>query len=99
MKPWWAETAQMPRPVCVLCNRFFKTASTGRYVLEQVPGGPNAWVPYKLWSADVLRCSGCGKQIVTGFGREPIAEHFDPDFQNTLARIKASSEVIIVNDC
>jgi hypothetical protein len=89
----------MPKPVCVACNRFFKIAHTGRYVLEQMPAGPDAWVPYKLWSADVLRCSGCDKQIIVGFGRQPIAEHFHPDFEDTLARIKASSEIIVVNDC
>jgi hypothetical protein len=89
----------MPKPVCIACRRYFKIAHTGRYVLEQVPGGPDSWQPYKLWSADILRCDGCGKEIVSGFGREPIAEHFDSDFEGTLARIKASSALIIVNDC
>jgi hypothetical protein len=99
MKPWWAEI-DMPKPVCVNCKRFFKPASIGRFVLEQMPAGSDqAWVPYRLWSADILRCSGCGAEIVTGFGRAPVAEHYEPGFQDTLAQARATAQVIEVDDC
>ena len=35
--------------------------------------------PYKLWSADRYKCPTCGHEIVSGFGRRPLAEHFQTD--------------------
>jgi len=36
--------------------------------------------PYKLWCADLLECPKCEHIIITGFGQQPINEHYRPDF-------------------
>jgi hypothetical protein len=37
--------------------------------------------PYKLWDADLLECVECGIEIIGGFGLEPLAEHWQPDYE------------------
>ena len=51
-------------------------------------------MPYKLWQADLLRCNGCGAEIIVGFGLQPIAERFETEFQQKLAYVTHT-----VNDC
>lgn len=36
--------------------------------------------PYKLWDADLLECVECGCEMIAGFGRGPLAEHYQPDY-------------------
>lgn len=52
------------------------------------------WSPYKLWMGDLWRCPGCGHQIVSGVGREPVAEHYEKDFAE-----QARVATFQVNDC
>lgn len=63
-----------------------------------VPGLAEAkfWKPYKLWSGDLWECQGCGHQIISGVGKEPIAEHYQPDFADNM---KAYDARIQINDC
>jgi hypothetical protein len=42
--------------------------------------------PYKLWSADLLECVGCGCEMIAGFAREPLAEHYQPTYALTRER-------------
>jgi hypothetical protein len=37
--------------------------------------------PYKLWSADLWACVECGVEVITGFARVPLAEHYQPEYQ------------------
>lgn len=62
-----------------------------------VPGLSEAahWSPYKLWCGDLWRCPGCGHQIISGVGREPVAEHYEKDF----AEQTANPDLFQVNDC
>lgn len=97
----------MPKPVCVPCQRFFRPKRNGTGVLENAPKvngapagttAPDQWRPYKLWDADMYECEGCGAQIVVGFGREPMAEHFQTErFAKRLAA--KGDHVVTVNDC
>jgi len=93
------------KPVCVPCQRFFRPKKNGFYFIEAAPDGnhappgteaPERWHPYKLWAGDLYECEGCGAQIVSGFGRGPIAEHYQPDFAET---VKAYGAELQVNDC
>jgi len=34
---------------------------------------------YKVWDSDLYRCPCCGYEIIVGFGKEAIAEHFEGD--------------------
>lgn len=68
---------------CVKCRVFLVPKITGVFVEEGMPltndrTGP--WGPYKLWRADLAECPSCGFQLVTGFAREPIREHFHSDY-------------------
>jgi hypothetical protein len=35
---------------------------------------------YKLWSADLWECVECGVEIITGFGKAPLVEHWHIDY-------------------
>ena len=58
---------------------------------------PELWAPYKLWVGDLYECEGCGAKIVSGFGRAPIAEHYQPDFAEKVKDLGADQ--LQVNDC
>jgi len=98
----------MLKPICVPCQRFFRCVKSGCYFTEgmPVPGvrharpgteKPEEWEPYKVWSGDRWRCEGCGAEIISGTGREPIRVQHEPDFSETAARIGADQ--FQVNDC
>jgi DNA-directed RNA polymerase subunit RPC12/RpoP len=57
------------------CGREFRTKQVGVRVVQQFDDG----TPYKLFSADVLACPGCGHEILR-WADKPIAEHFEPEF-------------------
>ena len=67
--------------VCPTCGRFYKTKKVGVTVEEGMPLGrrdadgsyPEGWQGYKLWSADLFECEGCGAQVVAGLvGRDGL---------------------------
>lgn len=78
---------------CVPCRQFFRPKKNGVIVEE--------WAndrPYKLWAADALECGGCGAVIVTGFGRLPIAEHYQKDYMATRDLLGAHGPLIRIGD-
>ena len=94
------------KPICVPCQRFFRMKKTGFYFTEMMPRSgspepgtaePEHWTPYKVWSGDLWECPGCHAVIVSGTGREPIAEHYRADFSDISERLNASQ--LHVNDC
>jgi hypothetical protein len=94
------------KPVCVPCRRFFRMKKMGFYFIEGMPIGnrvppgnaaPEMWKPYKLWTGDKWVCEGCGAEILSGFGREPISEHYKPDFAEIAESLGANQ--LQVNDC
>jgi hypothetical protein len=97
----------MSKPVCVACQRFFRPKKNGYALTEMMPIGPDRplpgtqephrWKPYKVWLADMWECEGCHVQIVVGFARQPISEHYKPDFKQTQVAFHATQ--LLVNDC
>ena len=92
------------KPICIPCQRFFRMKKSGFYFIEGMPkegnpppgkAQPEAWRPYKLYAGDIWECPGCGSQIIVGAG-EPIAEHFQSDFDTQINRHGAT---LIVKDC
>src|ERR1051325_8431565 len=79
--------------VCPPCGRFYKTKRNGVSVEEGMPLGrrapdgtyPEGWQGYKLWSADLFECEGCGAQVVAGFAERPIAESYEPGYAESVA--------------
>jgi hypothetical protein len=78
----------------------------GYYFIEGMPrvdgakagnAEPEKWQPYKLWVGDLWECPDCGAQILSGFGRDRIAEHYEKDFDKHVRQCGA--EQLQVNDC
>jgi hypothetical protein len=87
----------MPKPVCVNCKRFYKIRKSGFYWVEMRPTGFDLWVPYKIWSSDLWECPGCGAQILSGHGIQPVAIEHMTGFKDLLEKLKATQ--LEINDC
>lgn len=72
----------MRRPVCVKCQIEFKPLKNGQAVVTMCHDTPP--FPYQLFDADSFKCPGCGAEIVSGFGREPLYENWRPDFESLI---------------
>ncbi len=96
----------MLKPICKPCQRFFRMVKSGFYFIEGMPtisrnptpgtAHPEDWRPYKLWAGDLWKCQGCGAEIISGTGSNPIAEHYQEDFGKQRERLAANYQV---NDC
>jgi len=67
------------RPVCVYCCTPMAPSKNDRGYLETHSDGQ----PFRLWSCDEYQCK-CGNRVLTGFGYQAIAEHYEDDFQGHL---------------
>jgi F0F1-type ATP synthase beta subunit len=65
------------------CGRFMQVKQHGIAVEELTEDGRD----YKLWAADLYACVECGVEVIAGFGRGPIAEHFQPTYAEQRARL------------
>ena len=65
------------------CGLFMRVKKNGVTVEELLEDGS----PYKLWDADLWECVGCGVEVVSGFGSQPIAEHWQPNYAEQRARL------------
>ena len=70
-------------PCCVDCKTGYVPLKNDIVVLETMD---DLMVPYKLWAADLVQCPKCKHRLITGFGRQQFAEHYEPDFQSQLER-------------
>jgi hypothetical protein len=95
----------MPKPACLKCQRFYRPKHNGIFVEERMPSfsgaaagtsQPNSWEPYKLWCADLWECEGCGHQLVSGYAREPVAEHYQQDYNSIVMKLGPIGHI---NDC
>jgi len=66
------------------CGRFMRPKKNSVTVEELLEDGS----PYKLFDADLWECPECESQVITGFGREPIAEHWQPTYAEQRERLK-----------
>lgn len=98
--------APMPKPVCVPCGRFMRPKKNGVRWMEGKPlvdrappgrEGAGCWDDYKLWMGDAWHCLGCGAEIVVGHGQQPLAEHYQADFERKKAL--AQPLHVFVADC
>ena len=69
--------------VCEPCGVFMRIETNSVTVEELMDDG----APYKLWDGDRYKCPSCGHQIVSGFGRNPLAEHFQMDYAMRRAQL------------
>jgi F0F1-type ATP synthase beta subunit len=71
------------------CGRIMRVKRNSVTVEELFEDG----TPYKLWDADLYECVECGVEIITGFGKGPIAEHYQPTYEEQRARLKSTSPI------
>lgn len=64
------------------CGRFMRVKKNSVTVEELMEDGQ----PYKLWDADLFECVECGTEIIAGFARQPLAEHYQPGYAETRER-------------
>lgn len=77
--------------VCVKDGAFLKIKQSGVAFEELAQLGDSAdrdWYPYKLWLADLYACERCGVEVITGTGRQPVAEHFQIGYAPAVGRHK-----------
>jgi len=65
-------------PCCVDCKTGYVPLKNDIVVLETID---DAMQPYKLWCADLLECPKCNHRLITGFGKQNVGEHYEPDFE------------------
>jgi len=70
--------------ICVKCEIELRPKKNGVFLEET----RHYDLPYKIWHADLLECPSCGFQIITGFGRDPSAEHFEDKYEVLKARVE-----------
>lgn len=65
------------------CGRFMVCVKNSVTVEELLETGE----PYKLWDADLFACPDCHAEVITGFGRAPLVEHWQRDYATTRDRL------------
>ena len=93
------------KPVCVPCERFMRPKKNGYWFVEGMPThehvqgaiGKDAagWAPYKVWVGDLYVCPTCKTETVVGVARMPVSEHYQPGFDEVVARVDG----VFVKDC
>jgi hypothetical protein len=63
------------RIVCPKCQIELRPKKNGVAAEAMTVDGP-----YQLFVADLMACSGCGLEVVAGFGSRPIVEHFQAEY-------------------
>ncbi len=71
----------MPKIVCINCRLEYVPDKNGITAEEFASFGS-----YKLWSADIMRCPGCGHRIIGAFGNNPFAIHHQIDYNEKRLR-------------
>lgn len=65
------------------CGRFMRVKKNSVTVEELFEDGQG----YRLWDADLYECVECGVEVISGFGQQPFAEHYQPDYAAQRARL------------
>lgn len=76
----------MPKPACPKCSMFYRPKKNAILVIEGAPDANKVWSPYKVWYADLWHCLSCGHELISGFGKQPVSERHENDFQGWVAR-------------
>ena len=62
--------------ICIKCNVKMQVAKQGVCVTELFMKDSQI---YRIWQADLLRCFGCGIEIITRFADKPLALSHEKD--------------------
>ena len=71
----------MPKMICVKCEVELTCKQNGVGALYTFLPDER---PCSIYDADLWSCPICGLEIVSGFGAEPIAEHYRSDMEKVI---------------
>jgi len=74
----------MLRVCCSACRVSYRPLKNDIVVLETIDKDMKQ--PYRLWRADLVACPICNHRLITGFGANHFAEHYEIDFNKKLER-------------
>jgi len=80
------------RLVCVKCEVELRPEKNG--VVVPVMFMENTKV-YEIYRADKWMCPKCGYEVVAGFGKLPMAEHFKDKCEEIVKQMKENDAVVI----
>ena len=81
----------MDKTVCINCQLEYVPEKIGIYVIEMFLTPPQ---PYVISSADVLKCPGCGNEVVARFGSGGVYHHQE-NFASLLAAARRSRHIVV----
>ena len=73
----------MPMPICARCEVEYRPEKNGIWLCVHADFGP-----YKIWSADLLKCPRCGHLLISGYGRSAVSEHYMDGFKKMLKKVE-----------
>ena len=79
-------------PICAIDNVEMRPTKNGVNVCLDTREDDRI-VPYQIFKADIWGCHLCGHEVYSGFGREPIAESWQPNFGEHLAHVNPAHHV------
>jgi hypothetical protein len=85
----WVRGLKMRRPICVKCKVEMHPEQNGVQVEFLVEGRS-----LELYEGDKWKCRECGIEVISGFGIQPVAEHWHENYART---VKALGPTIKVN--
>jgi len=80
------------KTICVSCKTSMQCEKMGVHVLLLSDGEP-----YQLWAADKYKCKECGYEVITNFGREPMAGRYQSDFTHRLESLRLRHQVLEIS--
>ena len=83
----------MTRPVCVSCCAEMRCHKNSRAVEVQVKGRG-----YQVWSGDEYQCPSCLVRVVTGWGRQPMAETFMSSYVVIVSEELEAGNLIVLRE-
>ena len=81
-------------PCCVDCKTGYVPLKNDVVVLETID---DLMQPYKLWCADLIECPKCNHRLLVGFGKQCIAEHYMPRFDEILEKYKEAGVLFTIS--
>ena len=77
-----------PGYACAECEAFLRPKRNGIYVLETMHDDELYRIPYKVWMADLWACECCGKEIILGYGQNPLSVKHEDSFEQFLELVQ-----------
>jgi len=79
---------------CSACRVSYRPLKNDIVVVETMDEEFNK--PYRLWCADLVACPCCKHRVITGFGLKHYAEHYEPGFNEQLAKADLAGRLFTI---